>query len=231
MMEVEFLEIKLQGNIDTNSGKDGEKIQQLKHKSFSDKKFPILELEDGETFLSEGLSVFKWVSRNKYAGFYDSPLVDQWIDILSQRVLPLLDSLIAKIMGLQASEVKAFSQEVIRFKQSLAFIDKHLLLRNFLVGHQMTLADVFLTVLMIEPYQLIFDKKTRDHQLPNLTRFMSLNLQTLHFKRTFGRILFCTKDIKPNFDIQPEAPKKDAPAKDAKDNKKGKEKGKEKEKG
>lgn len=95
----------------------------------------------------------------------------------------------------------------------MAFIEKHLKIRNFLVGHQMTLADVYLTALMIQPYQLMFEKKVRDQTLPNLTRYVNLNLQNLHFRRSFGRVLFCPKEIKPNFEIvvqkKPEQPKKE----------------------
>lgn len=94
MMEVEYLEVVLQGNLETTGGTHGELIQKLKAKSFSADKFPCLQLEDGETVLSEALSTFKWLSRNKYAGFYDHPLVDQWIDIISQRVQPLVSSLL-----------------------------------------------------------------------------------------------------------------------------------------
>jgi hypothetical protein len=89
MMEVEYYEIVLQGNQNTKDGKDGEKIQTLASKSFaSSSKFPLLESDDGSIILSEALSIFKWLSRNKYAGFYDHPMIDQWIDILTSRIYP-----------------------------------------------------------------------------------------------------------------------------------------------
>lgn len=52
--------------------------------------FPILQLEDGETCLSESLSIARYLSNGKY-GFYGPEIlqkakVDQWIDIISQRV-------------------------------------------------------------------------------------------------------------------------------------------------
>ena len=55
-------------------------------------------------------------------------------------------------------------------------LDEHLKLRNFLVGYSLTLADVYLLTVLISPYQLVLDKKSRD-SLPSLTRFVTLNIQ------------------------------------------------------
>mmetsp|Transcript_16415 Transcript_16415/g.27809 ORF Transcript_16415/g.27809 Transcript_16415/m.27809 type:complete len:188 (-) Transcript_16415:961-1524(-) len=164
LMETDFLEVVLEGNEATDSGKDGEKIQNLIHKSFKQgkSKFPLLELDDGETYLSEPLSILKFVSKNKYPGFSDHPMIEQWVDILSQRISPLVKNLMDQLTGHLNSEIKQFTQHLIHLKNSLTFIEQHLKLRNYLVGHQMTLADVYLVVLLIEPFQFFFDKKARD---------------------------------------------------------------------
>lgn len=96
----------------------------------------------------------------------------------------------------------------------------HFKLRNFLVGYSLTLADVYLVACMISPFQLLIDQKTRLASFPNLTRFVTLNLETTHFVKAFGRLHFCSKQITPNFEIviakapkKPDAPKKlEAPA-------------------
>lgn len=54
--------------------------------------------------------------------------------------------------------------------------EKHFKLRNFLVGYQLTLADVYLVAVLISPFQLFIDEKTRKDTFPNITRFMTLNL-------------------------------------------------------
>ena len=151
MMEAEFTEIVLQGNQQTKDGNDGGMIQRIQLKSFSNEelKFPILELEDEQTYLSDPLSIFQYVGKNKYKGFYDHPMVDQWINIISQRVHSQVQNLLDQIYGNVASEIKSYSQQQSAFRKSIEFIEKHLKLRNYLVGHQMTLADVYLTVLLI----------------------------------------------------------------------------------
>lgn len=95
------------------------------------------------------------------------------------------------------------------------------------MGYQLTLADVYLVAVLISPFQLFIDEKTRKATFPNLTRYMTLNLANFHLQKSFGKICFCKNVINPKFDIKIEKPKKDGGAgadggKDqAKDQKKG----------
>jgi glutathione S-transferase len=75
------------------------------------------------------------------------------------------------------SDKRALSMEVKQFRETLKSIEDHLRLRNFLVGYQMTLADVYLAVVAgqaVFACQAIMDKKTRDKEIPNVTRFATL---------------------------------------------------------
>jgi glutathionyl-hydroquinone reductase len=47
--------------------------------------------------------------------------------------------------------MRAFSIALNKFKKTLAPFEKHLKLRNFLVGYSLTLADVTLVVSLITP--------------------------------------------------------------------------------
>jgi hypothetical protein len=126
------------------------------------------------------------------------------------------------VTGFAESEIKQFSKSLSAFKQNLAIFEKHLKLRNYLVGYQLTLADVYLIVCLMAPYELLIDKRTRDQTFPNLTRFMVLNLKSFHFQKAFGKVQFCIKAINPVFDLKIEkkpaadkpADKKDAGKKD-----------------
>ena len=154
LMEVEYLSVIV------DKTKDTEIVQ----KSLTGK-FPILELPD-KTCLSEGLSIARYLSADKY-GFYgpdssQKAQIDQWIDITSSQVAPQAHNLVQQVTGFAESEIKAFSKSLSAFKQNLTLIEKHLKLRNYLVGYQLTLADVWLIVNLIAPYQLFIDKKTRD---------------------------------------------------------------------
>ena len=75
---------------------------------------------------------------------------------------PFALQLAQQVTGFAESEIRQFSKSLSAFKQNLALFEKHLKLRNYLVGYQLTLADVYLIVNLIAPYQLFIDKKTRD---------------------------------------------------------------------
>jgi glutathione S-transferase len=54
-------------------------------------------------------------------------------------------------------DIKEFGATLIMFKSTLDVFEKHLRLRNFLVGHSMTLADVMLVVRLVLPLQHFLD--------------------------------------------------------------------------
>ena len=112
--------------------------------------------------------------------------------------------------------MRAFSQQLGDFKNSLARFEKHLQLRNFLVGYQLTLADAYLVNALAGPFKLMFDKKTRMAKFANLTRYVSLILGSFHFEQVYGPLVLCKKTATPP---APVAAPKEA-AKDSKDAKK-----------
>jgi len=113
--------------------------------------------------------------------------------------------------------MKTFSITLNQFKKTLAPFEKHLKLRNFLVGYALTLADVTLVVNLITPLQTVLDQQFRKDSLPNLSRYCQVILEGNAFSQIFGRVLFTRKMLGPVFpkiEAQPKqvAPKKEAPA-------------------
>ena len=73
-------------------------------------RFPVLELADGQTHITEVLSISKFWSQDK-CGFYGPDVVqkakvDQWIDIISVQVVPFAQILSEQVLGLRESEVR-----------------------------------------------------------------------------------------------------------------------------
>jgi glutathione S-transferase len=209
-MEIEYLPVQVDP---VGNKKDAELIEQLKAKCPMGRfRFPVLELEDGQTLISEALSISKFWSYDK-CGFYgpspvDRAKIDQWMDIISLQVAPFAQQLSDQVLGLRESEIRQFSSQCGQFRESLTVFEQHFKLRNFLVGYQLTLADVYLVAVLIAPFQLFIDEKTRKGTFPNLTRYMTLNLNNFHLQKSFGKICFCKTVINPKFDIKIEkAPK------------------------
>ena len=88
-------------------------------------------------------------------------------------------------------DIKNFSIALTELKQTLMNLEAHLKLRFYLVGHSLTLADVFLVSVLSQAFTYAIDKKTRDSQFPNLTRYVSLTLQSPVLSQTFGQVTFC----------------------------------------
>jgi glutathione S-transferase len=77
------------------------------------------------------------------------------------------------------SDKRSVSLAMKSLKESLECFEKHLKLRNFVQGYQMTLADIYLAmtlseVLFMDKKNQAFDIKQRDKTIPNVTRFCTL---------------------------------------------------------
>ena len=109
-----------------------------------------------------------------------------------------------QLRGEQVSDIKAFSQQLGAFRDSLVTFEKHFILRNYLVGYSLTLADVYLVAALVGPFKHLFDKKTRMAKIPNLTRFMTLNLDSFHFEGGYGgQVTLCKKSLTPPVNAAP----------------------------
>jgi glutathione S-transferase len=93
--------------------------------------------------------------------------------------------------------MKTFSIALNSFKKTLLPLEKHLKLRNFLVGYSLTLADVTLIASLVNPLQTVLDQQYRKDTIPNLSRYCDIILSGKAFVQTFGRIHFAKKMLQP----------------------------------
>ena len=72
-----------------------------------------------------------------------------WIDHINASVAPFAKRLIGQCNGAKSTmDLKAFSMAGADLRSSLTSIESHLRLRNFLVGHSLSLADVLLVSIL-----------------------------------------------------------------------------------
>lgn len=123
----------------------------------------------------------------------DQHLANMWMDMVNGQVVPNAKRVIAQCNGLNkpSMDLRAFSMAQSDLRQALQGFESHLRLRNFLVGHSLTLADVFLVGILTEAFSMAVDKKSRDANFPNLQRYVSLILQMPCFASVFGPAQFC----------------------------------------
>lgn len=124
-------------------------------------------------------------------------------------MVPAASRVFSMVAGKMQCDRMTFSQSLNALKQSLACLNEHLNLRNFLVGHSLTIADALLVTTLARCFTTVLDKKTRDSTLPNLARYTNLILKMAPCVRVYGAVTFCKDVTQPNYDAF-EKPKKPA---------------------
>eukprot|EP00347_Sterkiella_histriomuscorum_P012730 403367437 len=179
---------------------DGEK---LRAKSLTGK-FPVLETPQGHT-LMEGLTIAKFLARQRPSFYGDNDLetalIDQWVDYVSSSIAPVSNIIQNHLFGHEESDPKTFSLILNQLKTTLKVFESQLKLKNFLVGYQMTLADVALVSSLVVPLQTVLDAGYRKDTIPNLSRYAQIILDTPTFLQVFGRIHLSKKQLNPKFDF------------------------------
>lgn len=144
-------------------------------------RFPVLEQANGMA-VCEVLPISRVLSK-QHPLFYGADesqrgQIEMWTDYINSTVVPAAQRVIAQCDGTAKvqMDVKNFSIALTELKNALANLENHLKLRFYLVGHSLTLADVFLVSVLAQTFSLAIDKKTRDALLPNLTRYVTLAL-------------------------------------------------------
>ncbi|KAI7904422.1 uncharacterized protein BX663DRAFT_504993 [Cokeromyces recurvatus] len=104
-------------------------------------------------------------------------------------------------------------------KRALAALDKILLTKTYLVGHQVTLADIAVVTALVNSYVFLLDKAARA-EFKNVTRyFKTVSAQPL-FKKYLGEITLCETPLKynpPKKEKKPAATKEETPKKEKKE--------------
>lgn len=182
----------------TNVTKDD---QELLRKSLTGR-FPVLETAEGQT-VAESLPIARHLAR-EHPAFYGSSVqqkseIDQWIDYINSNVIPTSTRVFNYVLNKTPCDQKTYSIALNEFKQTLSVFEAHFKLRNFLVGHSLTLADAFLVSTLAHAFEVVVDKKTRDGQLSNLGRYTNLILQFDPFVSVFGHVAFCKDATQPSF--------------------------------
>ncbi|GMF30773.1 unnamed protein product [Phytophthora lilii] len=122
----------------------------LKSKEFKAKtpvgKVPILETEEGSIF--ESGAIARYVARLRpdtglYGKtFFESGQVDAWIDFSTYELEVPLEVWVRPILGVGKFNAAALTKAKADVKKALQTLENHLHLRTYLVGEQVTLADI-----------------------------------------------------------------------------------------
>lgn len=140
-------------------------------------KVPVLETENGCIFTTN--AIVRYLSRMRsdlcLAGrnFIESGMVDSWMEWCSVELEVPLCTITYPILGLYENVPQATHQARSDMKEALGVLEKHLLTNTYMVGHQMTAADITLVCSLYDGFRLAFDANFRSG-FPNVMRWYDL---------------------------------------------------------
>ena len=142
-------------------------------------KAPALECSEGSIF--ESGAIVRWAARRSQGlyGANDQEItqVDQWYDWVRTTLYSKMAAFSYSIFGLDFEflpkhDEASFKKAVAEFIELLKAVDKHLAGKSYLVGNQITIADVALLADISLAYKFVLDKAQTD-SLPNLTKYFN----------------------------------------------------------
>jgi elongation factor 1-gamma len=146
-------------------------------------------------------------------GFFESVLVDQWMEFAASVVEPARDTWVLPVQGAVVFDGKAYAAAKKDMGKALGVLNNHLANETYLVGNCVTLADISLCVTMVDLFTTVFAPKYIKNFGTALRWFTTVVNQPL-VKEVVGEVVFATRETqapKP----KKEAPKKEAPKKAA----------------
>eukprot|EP00457_Paulinella_chromatophora_P005704 gb/GEZN01005721.1/.p1 GENE.gb/GEZN01005721.1/~~gb/GEZN01005721.1/.p1 ORF type:complete len:423 (+),score=95.31 gb/GEZN01005721.1/:388-1656(+) len=158
---------------------------------------PVLNTPMGP--ISGDLAILRYVARCRQdsglygQSFYESGLVDQWLDFNSSALEPAAQVWILPVKGLLAWDGRAYAQSKQDVAASLKALDAIFLKQTYLVGERVTIADiamaVTLTDLMIEVMDANFRKP-----FPNLCRWFETVVNQVPCMEVLGKVEMCKQE-------------------------------------
>jgi len=193
---------KLYGNIHSFrtqkvliAAKIGKKEVEVLSGSPPAEKFPLETtpaFEDNKTTLFGAVAISKHLASGNAQFLPEDPELDQWLFWGEEQLLPNVLSYVLPSISAADVDVKFAAQAKREFFAQLKAFDKVLASQTFLVGENLTLADVSVALNLLPAYQHVLDEKART-DLVNVTRWFQTVVNSSSVKEVVGDVKLATK--------------------------------------
>lgn len=202
------LEIETAGNVGKEEGK-----------------IPILETEKGAIFSTSAIT--RYLSRlrrdlNLYGhNLLEAGQIDSWVEFCTLELEVPLCVWMFIVKGTMPANAELKEKSKKDAMKALALLNKHLESFTYMVGHQITLADISLCCVMAEAVRLVLGPEERKG-LGNLMRWFNLCIAQPEISKVLGKVQMCSgeaaapakKEDKKEGKKEASAKKEAAPKKD-----------------
>lgn len=163
-------------------------------------KVPCLETPQGP--ISESNAICRYVAalrpdkRLLGANYYEGALVSQWIEFSAHTLEPARAAWLYPLDGIMSFNQEIYDECKKDMAAALRVLNDHLLNNTFLVGHEVTLADITVVCALLDLYSKVFTPAFLG-AFPNVTRWFTTCINQGAFAKVIGKVQFCTQEAKP----------------------------------
>jgi glutathione S-transferase len=162
-------------------------------------KVPAMETPFGGLF--ESGAIAKYIARLRPdtglmgVNFFQQAQIEQWIDFCSFEIEVSRGAWIGQIFGYRPANQAIYEEAKVQINKALGVINAHLLNKTYLVGNQVTLADIVLITALQGLFEMVLTADVRN-QFPNVMRWFDLCVHQKEFASVINEVKFCTEEKK-----------------------------------
>ena len=163
-------------------------------------KVPVLETPEGCIFESNAIA--RYVARLRRdtslygSSFFESALVDQWMDYAANELEPARAMWLFPVQGFMQCDQEAYDAARADMMKALHVLETRLETREFLVGAQVTLADIVVVCALVDLFRLVFDPSVRS-EFPAVVRWFSDLVALPEFAAVIGEVTMAEDEQMP----------------------------------
>lgn len=163
-------------------------------------KVPLLQTEEGVIFESNAIARYVAGLRRDSdllgASYYESGLVDSWLDFCSNEIELPACLWVYPLLGLSDFDGAVFNQAKTDLFAGLKTLQAYLKDNTYLVGDSITLADIVMASALLYPMKFVLDGNCRK-RFSAVVRWFTTCVNQAQFKSAMGEVVLCIKALQP----------------------------------
>jgi len=185
-------------------------------------KAPVLQTPNGVIFESNAIARFLAKIRRDTGltgnGLYEEAAIDSWVDFAANELELPASVWFYPALGYMPFQKAAYEKAKTDLAAGLETLNSTLLTKTYLVGDQITLADITVASALIYPMKLVCDKAYLK-PFGNVVRWFNTCVNQPEFKKVVGEVVLCKKEVTAPGQEPAKAAKKESGGKKKKDKK------------
>ena len=164
-------------------------------------RFPLLELDGGELVWESSAIAAHLARCVPDSGLfgqsaYETGLVEQWIAYTGSTLYPAVMPVAGSVLGHKTIPKEVYAEHLKTLKSHVKVLDSYLADKPFLVGENLTVADVVVALALLIPMQLVLDPAARSG-MPHVSEWFEKCVGLPSFVRRLGYTKLCQVAMGP----------------------------------